>query len=500
MPDNSRSLRQSVEEPPREDTTWPSGDPPLTSLGRAPSLPLPAPGCVSSDPLALAPGQQIDDYQVAAVLGRGAFGVVYLAWQVSLGRQIALKVSPCVGQEGRTLARLDHPHIVRVHSESVRDGLRLLCMQYVPSIDLEVLLEQLHDRAATWTGADMLSAIDDRLTVAAEFDPEQLADRQHLNALDHVASVCWIIARLADAVAHAHRNGVLHRDLKPGNVLVSQYGRPMLVDFNLADFTRETAHGSQLFGGTLPYMSPEHLDAFNSEHPATPADVTQQSDIYSLGVMLFKLLTGELPFAALLGTLSPTERARRMAAARRDPSDLWSHPQLVAEPALLTVVQTCLAPEPADRWRSADELSRALDGVVDLRRTLHRVAENSPWPAWWWRRPFSAMILVGLTPHLLGSLVNIPYNLLRIVGDERQPVFFWLVNLYNIAVYPGCIALCVGVVWPVLQDWRRREQGAAGISASETAKTRQRVLQFPHWAVRVALIGWLPGAIWFPWG
>jgi eukaryotic-like serine/threonine-protein kinase len=502
MSDEFPRSQPVVRVPQPGHATLMSGDPPLTSWGVAPSLPEAVPNGANIDPLALTPGQQIDDFQVAAVLGRGAFGVVYLAWQVSLGRQIALKVSPCVGLEGRTLARLDHPHIVRVHSETVRNGLRLLCMQYVPSIDLEHLLEQLHDRAATWTGAELLSVIDDRLALAAEFDPEQLADRQYLNELDHVSAVCWIIARLADAVAHAHRNGVLHRDLKPGNVLVSQYGRPMLVDFNLADFARDAPTGSQMFGGTLPYMSPEHLDAFNPDHPATAADVTQQSDIYSLGVMFYKLLTGNLPFAAPEGTLSQSERVRRMAAMRRDPEALWAQPLWRSEPALLTVLQRCLAPEPADRWRSADELSRALDGAVDLRQTLSRVATTSPWPAWWQRRPFTAMILVGLTPHLLGSLVNIPYNLLRIVGSDwdRQRVFWWLVNVYNVALYPGCIALCVSLVWPVLQDWRRRERGDVAISAEETARVRRRVLTFPMWGVWVALIGWLPGAVWFPWG
>ena len=79
---------------------------------------------VAGDPLALQPGDVLDDFQVIAMLGRGGFAAVYRAWQLSLGRQIALKVSACTGQEGRTLARLDHPHIVSVYAESVRDGLR----------------------------------------------------------------------------------------------------------------------------------------------------------------------------------------------------------------------------------------------------------------------------------------------------------------------------------------------------------------------------------------
>jgi len=472
-----------------------------SSAGFVPSLPPPPIRQTGSDdPLSLAPGHQVDDFQVIAVLGRGAFGVVYLAWQQSLGRQVALKVSPCVGQEGRTLARLDHPHIVRVHSESVRDGMRWLCMQYVPSIDLDHVLQQLKSRAATWTGQELLTVVDDSLPLSAGFDPEQLADRQRLSELDHVGAVCWIVARLADAVGHAHRNGVLHRDLKPGNVLVSQYGRPMLVDFNLANSSLGQASDSQIFGGTLPYMSPEHLDAFNPEHPAQPVDVTQQSDIYSLGVMMYQLLTGELPFATPTGAMTQSERVRRMADERRQPDGVWSQPSLLAEPALTSVIRRCLAPDPADRWRSAEELSKALGAVNHLREALADVERSSRWPAWWRRHPFIALAIVGLVPHIFGSLVNIPYNLLRIVGPDRQAVFFWLVNIYNAVLYPLCIALCLAVVWPVARHWRRLERRKEPIDTEDIARVRRRLVNFPLWVACIALLGWLPGAVWFPWG
>jgi serine/threonine protein kinase len=500
-PDDSRRSTEPVAAPRigAESTTLFAPPARMTSAGFVPSLP-PALPQASNDPLRLQPGEAIDDFQVITVLGRGSFGVVYLAWQLSLGREIALKVAPCLGSEGRTLARLDHPHIVRVYSETIRNGLRFLCMQYVPSVELAHVLHNLRDRATAWTGQDLLSVVDGSLPLAAGFDPEQVVDRQRLSELDHVSAVSWIAARLADAVAHAHRHGVLHRDLKPGNVLVSQYGRPMLVDFNLADFSSETARGSGVFGGTLPYMAPEHLDAFNSEHVADQSAVTQKSDIYSLGILLFEMLTGELPFPSPPGALKPSERVLRMAAERRAPERVWLHPQLLAEPALLNVLQRCLAPQPDDRWASADELSRALDGVQDLRQTLADVERGGRWPRWCRRHPFVVLTLVGLTPHLLGSLVNIPYNTLRVVGPDRNDVFFDLVWIYNAVLYPACIALCYAVIWPVFRDWRRRARGDAQISLEETARIRRRVLTFPAWAVGVALIGWLPGAVWFPLG
>lgn len=472
-------------------------------LAPAPSLPtLARSDSAPSDRFTLQPGQQIDDYQIVAQLGRGGFGAVYLAWQISLGRQVALKISPCVGQEGRTLARLDHPHIVRVYSETVRDEIRLLCMQYVASVALDDLLKRLKDARPDWSGGDLLEQIDAEHTFAAEFDPEQLADRQMLSELDHVDAVCWIGGRLAEALAHAHRHGVLHRDLKPGNILLSQYGRPMLVDFNLANMTQEAGRASQLFGGTLPYMSPEHLEAFDPGHPADASVVTRASDVYSLGVVLFELLTGRLPFESHPddGTLS--RQLSRMAAERRRPESIWSSPAWAPwreERAVQAVLEQTLDAEPDRRWASADDLSRALSDVVELRGALRKAAKVSPISRWCSRRPFMSLVLVGLAPHLVGSLVNIPYNLLRVAGRERLSVFFQLVNSYNLVVYPVCIGLCLFLVWPVLRWWRGRDVGD-GRDDERLAWLRRRVVAFPSLAIAVALLGWLPGAVWFPWG
>jgi serine/threonine protein kinase len=451
----------------------------------------------ATDPLALRPGDVLDDFQVIDTLGRGGFGTVYRAWQLSLGRQIALKVSACAGQEGRTLARLDHPHIVSVYAESVRDGLRLLCMQYVPSLALDDLLRQLTERPSSWTGTDLLAVIDRSHTVAADFDPAQLADRQELAGLDHVDAVCFIGSRLADALGHAHRQGVLHRDIKAGNVLVSQYGRPLLVDFNMAETEASLASGESMFGGTLPYMAPEHIDAFNPGHAASTSVVTAVSDQYSLGVLVYELATGRLPFPceSFDGGIPFADVLTRMAAARREPHAVWDDPLWRREPGLAAVLRRALAPEPADRWPSTESFAAALRETSELRRAVVVATRSDPLPDWCTRHPFATLVLAAVLPNMAGSAVNIPYNLLRIVPTEHEPTFFMLVNVYNLLVYPICTTVFVAITLPVYRGWR----DASRLSAGLLEDLRGRVVRWPRWAAWMAVMGWLPAVLFFPW-
>src|SRR5205807_1392074 len=109
-----------------------------------------------------------------------------------------------------------------------------------------------------------------------------------LEGYTYVQSVLWIASRLADGLAHAHERGILHRDLKPANILLTDEGQPMLLDFNLsADTKLGTSPEAAMIGGTLIYMSPEHIEAFRGGQ--RPVDA--RSDIYSLGLILYELLT-----------------------------------------------------------------------------------------------------------------------------------------------------------------------------------------------------------------
>src|SRR5262249_7214902 len=143
-----------------------------------------------------------------------------------------------------------------------RRGLRLLCMKFVPGTDLERVLRELARlEPSAWSGRAILDVIDRLSRHEAMFDPAALRDRERLARSDFIEASCWLGARLAEALAHAHSRGVLHRDVKPANILLNRYGRPLLSDFNLALSTRQDA-GRDTFGGTLRYMAPEHLDAF----------------------------------------------------------------------------------------------------------------------------------------------------------------------------------------------------------------------------------------------
>src|SRR5438552_10311035 len=119
-----------------------------------------------------------------------------------------------------------------------------------------------------------------------------------LERLPYEDSVLWMAARLADGLAHAHERCILHLDLKPANILLTDEGQPMLLDFNLSQNTKQPAGAAAAsIGGTLPYMAPEHLEAFRGGTQA----VDQRSDLYSFGVILYELLTRRPPFPAHRG-------------------------------------------------------------------------------------------------------------------------------------------------------------------------------------------------------
>ena len=458
-------------------------------------------------------GATLDDFLIEATLGRGAFGVVYRAHQISLGRVVALKIVKDEGRaaegEGRSLAQLFHPHIVQVYSEVLdrAQGVRLLAMQYVGGTTLADVARTLGGVPGGRALIDHLDGLD---LPAAAFDPDGAAARGKLLDADAEDVVCRIGEQLASALHHAHKRGVLHRDIKPANVLMDRYGRPLLADFNLATSGGggEADGDSEVVGGTLSYMAPEHLRAFlvgrarsRREADVPDADaVDERSDVFSLAVLLWQLRTGSLPFPMPAGKVRPSELDAAVVRLIADRERF--RPDHHDGGPLIDVLRAALAPRPQDRPASAEELRQHLAGVRQYRKTL-RVAPDDPFLRVSTARPLTWLVLAGLLPQLLGSGLQIVYNDSRIVGGlsaEQRPAFLGLVWAYNLLLYPACLSWIAWKVWRVIGPFNRLRGGDASLGDADVVDARKRSLKLPFQAAKAALAGWLPGAVFFPLG
>lgn len=450
----------------------------------------------------LHPGQVIGDFEIIRILGEGSLARVYLARQLSLGRLVALKVSATRSAEARTLAILEHEHIVRLFSESMdpKHGLRLLCMQYVPGISLQNLIRGLRDvERGNWNGRLVLEAVDALGPHPGAIDPAALRDRELLERSDWIEAVCWTGVRLAEALSYAHGRGVLHRDIKPANILVNPYGRPLLADFNLAsDLSRDD--DVEIFGGSLAYMAPEHLQAFQSHVSSRIDEVNELSDLYSLGVVIYELLLGLRPFREDAGAQHGVARLQSLVAGRmRGAPTVWAD-EFEVPPVLAYALRRCLDPDPARRHDSAAELARDLDSCRELRR-IERELPIGRLTSTALRRPAVMLAIASFLPHLLGSAINISYNALQIVDNltmDQQARFRILVLAYNAVAYPLCVGKAYRMALPVFRT-RKAIHGSRPIGEHVVTEARQGVLEWPLRIAGLACIGWLPGGILFPW-
>jgi serine/threonine protein kinase/transposase len=311
-------------------------------------------------------GQTIAGFRLVEELGRGSFARVFRAEEGPLAnRSVALKVARAGSREPQALARLQHTHIVPIHSylTDPATGLHLLCMPYLGRTTLADVLAHSGARSLR-SGADLVALLD-RLRAADDVLAARPAGRIALARRGFARAIAWWGARLAEALQHAHDRGVLHRDVKPSNVLITADGLPMLLDFNLAheSWCADPSAPRSAPGGTLAYMAPEHLEAL----AAGAADrVDGRADVYALGVVLFETLTaGRRPFEPPAGGSTMPEALRRAAADRRaGPPRLRAiRRELPGE--LDAVVGKCLALDPASRYANPGELAADLQAVTD---------------------------------------------------------------------------------------------------------------------------------------
>jgi serine/threonine protein kinase len=323
-----------------------------------------------------APGDELGSCVVIEEIGRGAWARVYLCRQPDLGdRQVVVKLGGGSRLEAHTLGRLNHPNIVPMHSADIDPltGKLMLCMPFLGRSTLHDLIDLAH--------ADgQAPAVDVRRQAATQWD--QPTDASGAGAPPPPATdfrsfdecVADIGAKLADALAHAHAEGILHGDIKPSNILLSRQGVPLLVDFNLSG---NSALDVTARGGTLPYMPPEQLRVVAGKNsPAgVPCPYDRRSDIFSLGVVLYELTCGRLPFPLEAESGDTKTLAADLLERQRNG---WAPLQTVnrrVSRSLAQTIEACLALRPEERIASAAQLSALLRAEINpFKRARRRIA------------------------------------------------------------------------------------------------------------------------------
>jgi serine/threonine protein kinase len=451
------------------------------------------------------PGEQLDDFDLLTRLGSGAFANVFLARQRSMQRIVALKISADKGTEGQTLAQLDHPHIVRVYDQRrlPERKLRLLYMQYAPGGSLQDVVYRVRrtvpqDRK----GKLLVDAVDESLDRAGYSPPESSASRRRLAAASWPETVCRIGIQLAQALDYAHHRGILHRDVKPANVLLTADCTAKLADFNISFSSQlEGSTPAAYFGGSLAYMSPEQLEACNPEHERTPASLDGRADLFSLAAMLWELLYGKRAFReeGLPNVWAAT--LHEMRKRRDEPPmipDTGSRDELTK---LMTGVLTkSLLPDADARHPTGADLARELALCLQPRSKallempqggLRKTIRN--WP-------LLSAVLVVILPNIFGAAFNLLFNSQEINDLIKEPenyakwkyivvclnAFYFLIAglLVYFIIGPAAIAVRRSLTFPV--------------SPAEAVTFRRRSLQFGHIAAGLGVFIWCTAGIAFP--
>jgi len=356
------------------------------------------------------PGGRFLRFRLNRVLGRGGSSQVYLVDDEGLGgRRAALKISQDRGEEPSIMGRLDHRHIMPVWSvdRDPETGLRGLCMPFRPGRTLNEVI----DRMAGIPPAQRNAA-----TFLRAAEPETLDTPRggpgwegFPNRGSYADACAWIGARLAEALAHSHQRQTQHRDVKPANILIAASEGPQLFDFNLAESLAATDRvASALRGGTLPYMAPEQLRAF--QDPNLWSNVGPSADLYALGLVLIELATGERPEAPSNATPLPRALNELVDLRRAGPPEIHARNPAIPH-GLEAILQRVAAPEAADRYPDAAALAEDLRRFL-ARRPLKYVENPSVRErcvGWTIRnRPGLGLLAVGLATVLIAGAAQDP--------------------------------------------------------------------------------------------
>jgi serine/threonine protein kinase/tetratricopeptide (TPR) repeat protein len=344
----------------------------------------------------------LGDFRILREVGRGGMGVVYEAEQLSIGRRVALKVLPFAAMldrqqlnrfknEARAAGTLDHPNIVAIHSVGAERGVHYYAMQLIEGQSLAQVVEQLRQKSirspssvpglekdrtmqhAMEKGTTLLFPMDSDLQTPDTAPIAQLSTLPDFSSKEYFRTVAQLGIQAAEALDHAHQNGILHRDIKPANLLVDDTGKLWITDFGLARMEQDA--GMTMTGdilGTLRYMSPEQA-------LGKRVVVDHRSDIYSLGVTLYEVLALQPAFNGddrhqLLRQIAVDEPKPLRDINPRIPDDLQ------------TIVLKAMEKDVVDRYGTAQQMRNDLLAFLQHRPIIARRATLAHRVTKWLRR------------------------------------------------------------------------------------------------------------------
>lgn len=324
--------------------------------------------------------RRIGDYQIRRQIGRGGMGIVYEADQISLGRRVALKVLPLAAvldqkqiarfrREAQAAAQLHHPHIVPVFGVGCEEGIHFYSMQLIDGQSFDRVVGSLRkggDSTVVMSNALLEEPKEEHAELSADRSSVSNTGSQGVASISdsgsvdrrYVDRIAELVIQAAQALQHAHEYGVIHRDIKPSNLMLDDHGKLWITDFGLAHIQSDadvTATGDLV--GTLRYMSPEQASGTSL--------VDQRTDIYSLGVTLYELLT-------LQQAIPTRDRAQilRDIELVEPPSMRRVNPAIPRD--LETIVLKSITKDRDHRYATAQELADDLQRYLDGKPTLAR--------------------------------------------------------------------------------------------------------------------------------
>jgi eukaryotic-like serine/threonine-protein kinase len=448
-------------------------------------------------------GETIDDFDLLIELGSGAFAKVFLARQRSMQRLVALKVATDTSTEPQTLAQLDHDHIVRVYDQRPlpERKLRLLYMEYVAGGTLQSVIHRVRETPhEARAGKLLLMAIDEALERRGESRPSGSSLRTWTAAATWPETVCRLGAKTARALDHAHRLGVLHRDVKPANILVTPEGSPKLADFNVSYSGAVTgATPEAYFGGSLAYMSPEQLEACKPTGAHRADELDGRSDLYALGIVLWELLTGFRPFhdEAVEGDWTAT--LETMIERRRAPIDTTPVSQLPDCPeGLAHLLETTLAPDRKDRWSSGLEMARRLELCMNPKACELLFPPKRSWRVLLRKYTVLIVFVAAGLPNVLGGVFNYLHNLSEIVVQlgPIEPQFQKTQAIINGIAYPLGAILFWYLGFSVYKGLKLCQAGK--LPPERNRAVRRRCLELGRLMAMISVAEWSIAAFAYP--